>query len=81
MTENEFRLYWRPARNTFGFITEDVERHPSYLLAEAIGVDYPLLGHWQYIELTDELKNILILLRGSHRDTIIKIYQIQKGLK
>ena len=81
MTDHEFRHYWRPARDTFGVWKGDVDNyHPSYLLAKAIGVDYPNLGYWKHVPMTDELKNILLVLVGPHSKTILKIYQIKHEL-
>ena len=82
MTETEFRQYWKPARDTFGTWkgSEDDFHHPSYLLAKAIGVDYPELGWWKNVALTDELKNILLALVGPYRETMLKIYQIRHRL-
>lgn len=82
MTEAEFRQYWRPARDTFGtwkgHCHNKDEKHPSKQLAAALGLDYPQLGYWQYIELTEDLKNILLLLTSPHRETLLKVYQIRK---
>jgi len=86
MTHDEFRQYWEPARNTFGLpkppgSQETGYEHPAYLLARAIGVSYRDLGHWKFIPLTDELKDLLKALAGPHRETMLKIHQIRKGLR
>lgn len=83
MTTEEFNLYWRPARDTFGSFKGKVGNvdHPSYLLAKAVGVHYPRLAYWNEVVLTDDLKNILLALVSPYRDTLLKIYQIKKGLK
>lgn len=80
MTNEEFTLYWEPARNTFGnFKGKAASRdHPSYLMSEALGLYYPSLGYWHYIELTDDLKNILLALVSPYRETMLKIYQIRR---
>lgn len=81
MTEAEFRQYWSPARNTFGGWkgNNEDEKHPSKQLAAALGIDYPQLGYWEQIELTDELKTVLLGLAGPYRETLLKIYQIRHG--
>ncbi len=80
MTHEEFTLYWKPARDTFGKgkNDENFKRHPSYFLAKAIGVDYPCPGHWDQLELTEDLKNKLLALVGPHRETMLRIYQIKR---
>lgn len=79
MTNEEFTLYWEPARNTFGPFKgkSGSKDHPSYLMSKALGIHYPALGYWAHIALTDDLKNILLLLAGPYRDTMLKIYQIK----
>jgi len=81
MTDKEYTQYWKPARDIFGGWKSNEDNHPSFLLAKAIGVNYPELGWWKNVELTDELKNLLLALASPYRETMLKIYQIRKGLK
>lgn len=53
----------------------------SQQMAKKLGITYPEWGHWKQIPFTPELKNILLAMVSPHGKTMLKIYQIKKGLK
>lgn len=76
MTEEELKRYWAPARALAPH--SRTLTYASAALADQLGIPYLGLGHWTEIELTPQLRTILIGLVGPHRETILKMLEAQK---
>lgn len=87
MTCREFYKYWKPAKEVvwgvYPYIQGSTPRreHPSFRLASLVGVNYPDLGDWAKINLTDRLISVLEAIAGPHGPTIIKALEARKEAK
>lgn len=76
MTQGEHAKYWRPARLNFQdpkFLDDTTDYYAlkaSQKLAKCLGLPYPRFASWDSFDLSDELKNKLLLLAGPHWKTI-----------
>lgn len=81
--------YWKPAAQNLSRLGA---LYPSYnswglysKLGDALGIkEYDdFLGRANHLDfpISDELKQLLIMLTGPHAVTILKAYRIQKGLE
>lgn len=83
MTETEFIQYWVPARRAFvGRVGDDsmLGTEDSKKLAEKLGINYAYAGDWRMINLTPELKTMLLGIVSPHAETMLKIYEIRHGV-
>lgn len=87
MTSWDIRNYWRPAAIAlFGLSFDSAENEAKlYHLDEMLGIKeyskYMRRPVTQDYPMSDELKNLLMLLVGPHGKTILKVYRIKKGLE
>lgn len=78
MTEDDCEDYWWAAADCLFPDIPKLKYNRSAALAKLLGIDYPRMNYWQVLELTPELKNRLMMLRGAHGKTIRKAMEVKR---
>ena len=76
MNTEELTKYWLPARNK---VAKSTNLIASQELAVLLGIAYPHANYWEFIELTDKLRNQLVALAGPHSATVIQIMKVRRS--
>lgn len=78
MTKDDCEEYWWDTADCLFPDIPQLGYNRSAALAKLMGINYPRMNFWQELELTPELKNKLMMLRGAHGKTIRKAMEAKR---